>query len=80
MVTDLKNVIIEKIKATEDELLLKLINDEIDHYKNDALQDKLDDLSEDDFKELKMQLAEPFDYETHSLDEFKEATKQWRTK
>lgn len=77
---DLKKELLSYIENTDDEALLSLLKEDIVFYGKVENEDILDNLSEEQLKELK-QLAEEDDTkDTDTLDEFKKATRQWRTR
>ena len=77
---DLKKELLSYIENTDDEALLSLLKEDIVFYGKVENTDILDNLSEEQLKELK-QLAEEDDTkDTDTLDEFKKATRQWRTR
>ena len=75
----LKQELIEKISATNDEDLLQILKADYDYF-IDNKTDVLDELSEKDKAELMTLLNEPFDKDTESYEDFKKATDQWRIK
>ncbi len=80
MYSAIKQELLEKIAATNDENLLQLIKEEIDYFTGGGKNDVLDELSPADLKELNNLLSEPFGHETESHEDFKMATQRWRTK
>ena len=80
MLSIIKQELLEKIAATNDENLLQRIKEEIDFFTGEGKNNVLDELSPNDLKELKTLLEEPFAHETESYEDFKIATKKWRTK
>jgi len=76
----LKQELIEKITATNDEDLLQILKADYDYYTGEGKADVLDELSDEDRGELKNMLNEPFGSETESYEDFKKATERWRTK
>jgi hypothetical protein len=80
MSSTLKQELIEKISATEDETLLQLLKEDYDYFTGEGGQDILDELSSEDRAELISLLNEPFGHETESYKDFKKATDKWRTK
>jgi hypothetical protein len=75
----LKQELIQKITATEDEGLLQLLLADIDYFSGDSKTDVTDELSPEDLSELVQLVKEPFGHETESYETFKKATGQWRT-
>lgn len=68
------------IGNTDDEAFLSLLKEDMVFYGKVKDADILDNLSEEQLKELK-QLAEEDDTkDTDTLDESKKATQQWRTR
>ncbi len=78
MSTNLKQELIDKISATEDENLLMLLKTDYDYFKGNS--DVTDELSSEDKNELIYLVSEPFGKDTISQKEFDEALNQWRTK
>ena len=78
MSTNLKQELIDKISATEDENLLMLLKTDYDYFKGNS--DVTDELSSEDKNELIYLVCEPFGKDTISQKEFDEALNQWRTK
>jgi hypothetical protein len=69
----LKQQVLEKISATEDEGLLSILMEDI------GLYEKHHGLAAEDFEELKELANEPNEKDTTSFSEFKELIQQWRT-
>ena len=80
MATTLKQELIDKIAATEDENLLLLLKEDYDYFTGVGKPDITDELSAEDLDELKNLLNEPFGHETESYEDFKKAIGRWRTK
>ncbi len=80
MATTLKQELIDKISATEDENLLQLLKNDYDYFTGVGKPDVTDELSSEDLEELKNLLNEPFGHETESYEDFKMAVDKWRTK
>lgn len=80
MATTLKQELINKISATEDENLLQLLKEDYDYFTGVGKPDITDELSQEDLEELKNLLKEPFGHETESYEDFKKALERWRTK
>lgn len=78
MSTNLKQELIDKISATEDENLLMLLKTDYDYFKGNS--NVTDELSSEDKNELIYLVSEPFGKDTISQKEFDEALNQWRTK
>ena len=81
MQSALKQELLEKIAATEDENLLLLLNEDYDYFSqhHDA-SNILDTLTPRQAAELAELVNGPFGHETESYDDFKKATERWRTK
>lgn len=79
MSSPLKQELLDKIAATDDENLLRYIKEEIDYFTGEGKTSVLDELSSEDLRELKALLKEPFGHETESHEDFKKATQRWRT-
>ena len=80
MINDLKGELIHTIQTTSNENLLLLLKADCDYFIKDSKEDVLDELSEENRKELTDMLNEPFGQDTLSQQEFDEAIRQWRTK
>ncbi len=80
MSSTLKQELLDKVAATDDENLLQHLKEEIDYFTAEGKTDVLDKLSAEDLQELETLLKEPFGHETESYDDFKKATQRWRTK
>lgn len=78
--SDLKKEIIKYIESTDDESLLSLLKEDLVFYGKVKGADILDNMSEEQIKELKALSDEDEMKETHNLQEFKNATQKWRTK
>ncbi|HEX8676327.1 MAG TPA: hypothetical protein VF700_03855 [Segetibacter sp.] len=76
----LKQELLDKIAATDDENLLQHIKEEIDYLTAEGKTNVLDELSTEDRRELETLLKEPFGHETESYIDFKKATQRWRTR
>ena len=77
---DLKKELISLIEKTDDEELLSLLKEDIVFYGKASDVDVTDRLTEKQIAELKA-LAEEDDLkDTISLEKFRQATQQWRTK
>lgn len=77
---DLKKELLSYIENTNDEALLSLLKEDIVFYGKIEGADILDNLSEEQLKELKTLADEDDVKDTHTLNEFKKATQQWRTR
>ena len=80
MYNDLKQDLINKISATDDENLLLLLKTDYDYFVQESKQDVTNELSEDDRAELISMVSEPFGSDTISQQELDEAIRKWRTK
>ena len=78
--SDLKKELLSYIENTNDEELLSLLKEDLVFYGKVKDVDSTDGLSEEQLKELKALSEEDETKDTHSLDEFKKTTDQWRTK
>ena len=79
MAPNLKQDLINKISATDDENLLLLLKSDYEYFTQEG-KDVTDELSEDDKAELTSMVSEPFGSDNVSQQEFDEAIRQWRTK
>ncbi len=79
MSSSLKQELIDKITATEDENLLQLLKEDYDYFAAIGKPDIIDELSKEDLEELKNLLNEPFGHETESYEDFKKAISRWPT-
>jgi len=77
--SSLKEELLEKISATENEEVLQILKADYDYFINDN-KNIFDELSSSDKIELTNLLNEPFGNETESYEDFKKATDKWRTK
>jgi len=75
---DLKKELVAYIENTNDEELLALLKEDFVFYGKVKDADIIDDLSEEQIKELKELSEEDESKDTQTLDEFKKATQQWR--
>jgi hypothetical protein len=78
--SELKKELLSYIENIEDEELLSLLKEDIVFYGKAKDVDATDGLSEEQLKDLKKLSEEDETKDIHSLDEFKKATDQWRTK
>jgi len=78
--SDLKKELIEYIENTNDEELLSLMKEDLIFYGKVKDADITDGLSDEQLKELKVLSEEDEAKDTMTLDEYKKATEQWRTK
>lgn len=80
-IDDIKKQLVNMIENTNDEHLLSLMKEDFAFYAaSDKESDITDELTEQQFLELKSLAEEPSEKDTTSVDEFKKATQQWRTK
>ncbi|HZK65437.1 MAG TPA: hypothetical protein VFC34_14935 [Puia sp.] len=79
-VSDIKKELIACIENTNDEELLSLMKEDFVFYGNVENVDITEKLSEKQVSELKALAEEDEMKDTMTLDEFKQATQQWRTK
>jgi hypothetical protein len=80
MSSTIKQELIEKISATDDENLLMLLKADYEFFSSESEKDVTDTLSPKDKDELINLVSEPFGHNTVSQKELDEAIKQWRTK
>jgi hypothetical protein len=80
MTTSLKQEIIDKINATEDINLLKIVKSDIDNITEFGSADLIDELADDDRNELINLAKEPDDFEVISQSEFDKMMAKWLTK
>ncbi|HJU46304.1 MAG TPA: hypothetical protein VJ647_05935 [Chitinophagaceae bacterium] len=78
MPNTLKQDLIDKISATEDEHLLQLLSEDLAYYTHEGKTDITDELTESELAELRNLAGEPDTKDTISWEEYKEATKRWR--
>jgi hypothetical protein len=79
-VNELKKELVSYIENTNDEELLSLLKEDFMFYGKVKDIDITDKLSEEQLRELKVLAEEDENKDVQSLDEFKKATDQWRTK
>lgn len=77
---DLKKELMAFIENTNDEALLSLLKEDFVFYGQVKDADITDKLSDEQLKDLTALAAEDETTDTDTLDEFKKATQQWRTK
>jgi hypothetical protein len=77
---DLRKELVAFIDNTNDEELLLLLKEDFVFYRKLKDDDITDDLNEEQSGELKKLSEEDERIDVYSLDEFKRATVQWRTK
>ncbi len=75
---DLKKELVAYIENTNDEELLALLKEDFVFYGKVKDADIIDDLSEEQIKELKELSEEDESKDIHTLVDFKKATQQWR--
>ena len=80
LTNDLKKELVSFIENTNDEALLSLMKEDFLFYGKVKDADVTDDLSDEQLEELKAISEEDETKDTQLLDEFKTATRQWRTK
>ncbi len=76
----IKKELMAFIANTNDEDLLSLMMEDFVFYGQVKNADITDKLSDDQLKELAALSEEDASANTHTLDDFKKATQQWRTK
>ena len=77
---ELKKELVSYIQNSNDEEILSLLKEDLVFYGKIKDADITDDLTEDQLKELRALSKEDEQKDTMTLDEFKQATSQWRTK
>lgn len=77
---DLKKELVSYIESSNDEELLSLLKEDLVFYGKIKDADVTDNLTEEQLKELISLSKEEEWKDTMTLDEFKQATQQWRTK
>lgn len=77
---ELKKELVSYIENTNDEALLSLLKEDFLFYGKVKDADITDHLSNEQLEELRALSEEEEAKDTHSLKEFKTATRQWRTK
>ena len=80
MPSDLKQELIDKISATDDENLLLLLKMDYEYFTRDNNRYVTDELSEEDENELINMMNEHIGNDTVSQQELEEAIRQWRMK
>ena len=80
MTSKLKQEVLDKIIATEDEDLLQLIKAEIEYFTHEGSADITDSLTPEEQAELITLANEPDEQDAQTLEEFEKATRKWRTK
>ncbi len=80
MLSNLKQELLDKITATEDENLLLLIKTDIEYFTREGAADITDSLTPEEKEELITLANEPDEKDTHNLEEFRKATQRWRTR
>ena len=77
---ELKKELVTLIENTNDEELLNLLKEDFVFYGNIKNKDITDGLNDEQLQELKSLSEEEGTKDTQTLEEFKKATQQWRTK
>lgn len=77
---DLKKELVAHLENTDDMELLSLIKEDFVFYGQVKDADITDDLSDEQIKELQDLSTENEDKDIDTLEEFKNATQQWRIK
>lgn len=77
---ELKKELVTLIENTNDEDLLNLLKEDFVFYGNIKNKDITDGLNDEQLRELKSLSEEEGTKDTQTLEEFKKATQQWRTK
>ena len=80
MTSKLKQEVLDKIIATEDEDLLQLIKTEIEYFTHEDSADITDSLTPEERAELITLANEPDEQDVQTLEEFEKARQKWRTK
>jgi DNA topoisomerase VI subunit B len=78
--SELKKELVSLIENTNDEALLTLLKEDFVFYGNIKNTDITDGLNDEQLQELKSLSEEESTKDTQTLEEFKKATQQWRTK
>ena len=76
MLTHLRQELIDKISATDDQNLLLLLKSDYEYFTSRAT-DIINELSDEDKAELINMANEPFGFDTVSQQDFDEAIRQW---
>jgi hypothetical protein len=79
-IDEIKQQLVSLIENTNDEELLSLMKEDFSFYAGTSETGMTDELTEEQFQELKALSEEPADKDAMSVDDFKKATQQWRTK
>jgi hypothetical protein len=79
-VNELKKELVSYIENTNDKELLSLLKEDFMFYGKVKDVDITDELTGEQLKELKILAEEDENKNVQTLDEFKKATDQWRTK
>ena len=77
---ELKKELLTLIENTNDEDLLNLLKEDFVFYGNIKNKDITDGLNDEQLQELNSLSEEEGTKDTQTLEEFKKATQQWRTK
>ena len=78
--SELKKELVSYIQNSNDEEILSLLKEDLVFYGKIKDADITDNLTEEQLKELTELSKEDEQKDTMTLDEFKQATSQWRTK
>jgi hypothetical protein len=78
--SELKKELVSYIQSSNDEEILSLLKEDLVFYGKIKDADITDNLTEEQLKELTELSKEDEQKDTMTLDEFKQATSQWRTK
>ncbi|MEO7488621.1 MAG: hypothetical protein ABIU77_16035 [Ferruginibacter sp.] len=78
--SELKKELVSLIENTNDEALLNLLKEDFVFYGNIKNTDITDGLNDEQLQELKSLSEQESTKDTQTLEEFKKATQQWRTK
>ena len=77
---ELKKELVTLIENTNDQDLLNLLKEDFVFYGNIKNKDITDGLNDEQLQELKSLSEEEGTKDTQTLEEFKKATQQWRTR
>ncbi|CAN5516502.1 hypothetical protein BH10BAC3_BH10BAC3_13960 [soil metagenome] len=77
---DLKQELLRKIAATEDEALLALLHENVNKFTNPKYENSFFELDPEDRLELIDMLEEDEEKNVAGEDEYQKATSKWRTK
>lgn len=79
-ISERRTHIINQINAIEDEDTLSILEEAISYYATGSQKDVTDDLSDEQFQELKAIIEEPSDKDTISQEDFNKIFARWSTK